>query len=66
MMLLTLVAGSRFTSNDPRHENGTRRDEEFEDAVAAAMGSLAKHSAKVNVWCEGRRCSVVDANGIEA
>lgn len=40
MMLLTLVAGSRLTLNDPRHEDGTRRDELFEEAVAAAMRGI--------------------------
>jgi hypothetical protein len=58
MMLLTLVAGSRFTLRDLRHEDGTRKDEKFEGAVAAVMGSLARHSAGVNGWWECSRCSV--------
>ena len=34
---------------------GTRRDEEFEAALAAVMGVLARHGARVNGWCEGRK-----------
>jgi hypothetical protein len=68
MMILTLVAGSRLTQNDPSHQDGTRRDEEFEDAVAAVMKSLARHSAKVNGWwCKSKRGSVdgLGAGGVE-
>jgi hypothetical protein len=58
IMILTLVSGSRFTQKDPRHDGGTRRDEEFEEAAAAVMCGLARHSARVNGWCEGRRVNV--------
>ena len=61
MMVLTLMAGARLTKQDPRHQDGTRRDEEFEAALAAVMSVLARHSARVNGWCEGRRCVEVEA-----
>lgn len=60
MMVLTLVAGARLTEQDPRHQEGTRRDEEFEAALAAVMSVLARHSARVNGWCE-RRCVQMEA-----
>ena len=63
MMILTLAAGSRLSQKDPNHQDGTRRDEGFEAAVAAVMASLARHSSKVNGWCEGRRSSL---NGLLA
>lgn len=66
MMLLALVAGCRFTAEDPRHEGGSLKDEQFEDAVAAALEAMAKHSSKVNCWREGRRAGVQEANGTEA
>jgi hypothetical protein len=55
VLILSLVAGSRLTKPDPKTHEGTIRGEEFEEAVAAISGILARHSAHVNEWCETRK-----------
>lgn len=57
MAILSLVAGSRLSGRDPRHQGGTRRDVVFEEAVAAVLERLAAHSSAVNSWFERQRHS---------
>ena len=60
--LNTLLKDYSHVHGAPKQVHDTLTDIEYlREALATVMSELARHSARVNGWCEGRRCVEVEA-----